>query len=278
MGGSAQGDAQGGAGWEGLLQVNLLKRIAARGAEEKLKIVGDGQTLLGCGRRIEDRVKLMRVGLRSLVLTIGIPATGLIGQTPAAPRAPAAAQAAKADMEGKAPSALLQPGLDGVKTALDGLHVDKWKVPGAIKEETTNNLGSIRRDIDGGLPPLLTAADGAPDSIAKVMPAYRNVEALYDVVLRVSGVARLAAPAQESAALGDALGKLEDGRRALGERLQTASVAQEKQVGDLRAQLKAVPPPVVAVAPACPPPPAPVKKKAPVKKAATPAAAKPATN
>jgi hypothetical protein len=203
-----------------------------------------------------------------------IPASGLMAQTPAAPQAPAAA---KTDTAGKAPSALLQPGLDGVKVALDGLHVDKWKVPGAMKEETTNNLGSIRRDIDSGLPPLLTAADSAPDSIAKVMPAYRNVEALYDVVLRVSGVARLAAPSQESAALAQALGSLEDGRRALGERVQNASVTQEKQMSDLRAQLKAVPAPVVAAAPACPPPPAPVKKKAPVKKSAAPAA-KTATN
>lgn len=214
-------------------------------------------------------MRVGRIGTWSLLLTIGIPATGLVGQTPPAPQA----SAAKTDAASKAPSALLQPGLDGVKTALDGLHVDKWKVPGAVKEETTNNLGSIRRDIDGGLPPLLTAADGAPDSIAKVMPAYRNVEALYDVVLRVSGVARLGAPGQESAALAQALGSLEDGRRALGERLQNASVTQEKQMSDLRAQLKAVPAPVVAAA--CPPPPAPaVKKKAPVKKAAAAPAAK----
>src|ERR1700733_12211091 len=98
----------------------------------------------------------MRVGLWSLVLTIGIPAAGLLGQAPPAPAAAA----------GKAPAGLRQRGLDGVKAALDGLHVDKWKVPGAVKEETTNNLGSIRRDIDTGLPPLLTTADGAPDSIA----------------------------------------------------------------------------------------------------------------
>jgi hypothetical protein len=213
----------------------------------------------------------MRVAISSLMLTVfWIPASGLMAQAPAAIQA----TAATADATVKAPSALLQPGLTGVKTALDGLHVDKWKVPGTVKEETTNNLGSIRRDIDGGLPPLLTAADGAPDSIAKVMPAYRNVEALYDVVLRVSGVARLAAPSQESAALAQALGSLEDGRRALGERLQNASVAQEKQMSDLRAQLKAAPAaPVVAAA--CAPVVAPVKKKAPVKKAVAPAAKTP---
>ena len=68
----------------------------------------------------------MRVGVWSLMVTIGIPA-GLMAQPPAATQAPAAA---KADATGKAPSALLQPGLDGVKAALDGLHVDKWKVPG----------------------------------------------------------------------------------------------------------------------------------------------------
>ena len=76
--------------------------------------------------------------------------------------------------------------------------------------DVTNNLGSIRRDIDTGLPPLLTTADGAPDSIAKVMPAYRNVEALYDVPLKqVSGGDRLGCSERRrgAGALAQALGK-----------------------------------------------------------------------
>jgi hypothetical protein len=95
-----------------------------------------------------------------------------------------------------------------------------------------------------------------------MLPAYRNVDALYDVPLRVDGTARAAAPAGQVGALDAALAKLDDGRRALGDSLQLSAVAAEKRVGDLEAAAKVVVPVAAAV---CPPAvvaaPAPAKKK-----------------
>ena len=176
---------------------------------------------------------------------------------------------------------MMQPGIDAVKQALAVVKVDKWKTAGPVKDETVTNIGSIQRDVDGALPGLLTAADAAPDSVAKVFPAYRNIEALYDVLLRVNTVGRISAPAPESAALSQALVSLDDGRRALAERMQNGAVASEKQVIDLRAQLKAVPPPVVTAAPVCPttttPAKKPAAKKPAPKKPVTPSTTPPAT-
>jgi hypothetical protein len=170
----------------------------------------------------------------------------------------------------------MQPGIDAVKDALATLKVDKWKAAGSVKDETVTNLASIRRDVEGTLPGLLATADAAPDTVSKVFPAYRNVDALYDVVLRVSGVGRLAAPAQESNALAQALVSLDEGRRALAGRMQDGAVAGEKQVSDLQAALKAAPPVAAAApVPACPTPAAPPKKT--TKKPAAKPAAKPAT-
>ena len=182
--------------------------------------------------------------------------------------APAAAPA------GKSPSAMMQPGIDAVKQALAVVKVDKWKTAGPMRDETAANIGSIQRDVDATLPGLLTAADAAPDSVSTVFPAYRNVDALYDVLLRVTAVGRLSAPGPEIAALSQALTSLDDGRHALADRMQDGAVAGEKKVSDLRAQLKAVPPP--APAPVCPTVPTPSKKPATKKPAAKPAA-KPAT-
>jgi hypothetical protein len=170
----------------------------------------------------------------------------------------------------------MQPGIDAVKAALAIVKVDKWKAPGPVKEETTTNLGSISRDVEGTLPGLLAAADAAPDVVSKIFPAYRNVDALYDVVLRVSAVGRLSAPAQEAAALTDALTSLDAGRRALAERMQDGALAGEKRVVDLQASLRAVP--ASAPAPVCPTvaPAAPAKKPTTKKPAAKPAA-KPVT-
>ena len=169
---------------------------------------------------------------------------------------------------------MLRPALDVLKTALDGVRLDKWKGPAAVRSDEDANLASIRKDMETTLPPLLAAADAAPDSAAKTLPAYRNVEALYDVLLRVAAAGRLAAPADQSSALDQALARLDDGRRALGDRLQEDAKAQEKRVGDLQAALKAIPPPAPPPAPVVCPALPPVKKKAKpaVKPSTTPAA------
>jgi hypothetical protein len=173
------------------------------------------------------------------------------------------------------PSAILRPALDVLKTALSQLKIDKWKASGPVRDEAQQNLGSIQRDVTSTLPALLEAADAAPDSAAKVLPVYRNVEALYDVTLRLVVAARLSAPSDQMSGLDQALARLDDGRRALGDQLQGTADAQDKQVVRLQAALKAVPPPQPP-APAPPPPkcPAtPVKKRPAAKpKAITPPA------
>jgi hypothetical protein len=162
----------------------------------------------------------------------------------------------------------LQPALDTLQQTLDTLRLDKWKTSGAVREETDANISSIRRDLETTLPPLLTDADGSPDSVARVLPAFRNIEALYDVLLRVAQVGRLSAPGAQSAALDQAMANLDDGRRTLGDRLQAAALAREQQLGDLKAALRAIPPATAAPAPApCPPSP-PARKRKPQPKPA----------
>jgi hypothetical protein len=155
------------------------------------------------------------------------------------------------------PSAMVQPALDTLTQALEVLRPEKWKASDAIKEETSSNISSIHRDIQTTLPQLLATADPASNSVSQLLPVYRNVEALYDVLLRVAQVANLAAPNQQSAAIDHAREILEDARRALGDRLGSAALAQEQQVHSLQAALRAVP---QAPAPVACPTPAPVKK------------------
>jgi hypothetical protein len=204
------------------------------------------------------------------------PAGSMPANAPTNPSTPAS-PAASTPAGFKTASALLEPGLDAVKDALATVRVDRWKAPGAVKDETDGNLNSIRRDVDTTLPGLLVIADAAPDSVTKVLPAYRNIEALYDVLLRVMASTRMFGPSQQDAALEQAMINLDAGRRGLGDQMQLAAAAQDKQAGDLRTALKAAQSaPTVSAAAPCPPPP-PVKKKRPATKpAAKPAA--PAAN
>ncbi len=184
---------------------------------------------------------MMRVAIQ-LVAVCGLFGAGAsLAQVAASPASAGAATPAAPAM--KRASVVLQPGLDGVRAALREVRVEKWKTSGAVREEMDGDVGSIQRDLDGTLPGLLSVADSAPDSVGKVLPAYRNVEALYDVLLRVASVARLAAPQAQSAALDGAMADLDSGRRMLGDQLQSSAVAVEKQVVDLQTALKAVPAP-----------------------------------
>jgi hypothetical protein len=131
-------------------------------------------------------------------------------------------------------SQILQPALDNVQETLGSVHVDKWK-KGGIRDEATQNIGQITRDLEQNLPPLLKDADSAPSSVSKMLPVSRNVSALYDVLLRVVEASRVVAPDEQVAALQQALVKLGNARLALGERMQNSADAMEKQVADLRA-------------------------------------------
>jgi hypothetical protein len=213
----------------------------------------------------------MRLCLSIFLLTAVCGAASVAHGQGDQPAAPAPAQGVKS------PSATLQPALSNLRTALDGVRLDKWKASGPVRDEVDSNMGSIRRDLDNTLPGLLTTADGAPNSTTRILPAYRNVEALYDVALRIDAAARMFAPAPTVSALDQALAKLDEARRDLGDRLQSAGLAQEKQVSDLQASLKAAPTVAPAApAPVCAPAPAPTKKKPAAKPAAKPAT-KPAT-
>ncbi len=194
-----------------------------------------------------------------------LPAIGA-AQAPAAsaPAAPAGAGT---------PSSLLQPALGSLQTTVASLRTDKWK-SGTVRTEAAANINSIQKDIVETLPPLLSAADSAPDANSKMLPVSRNIDALYAVLLRVWDGARTAGSPDQVAQLQQAMTSLESARHALINRMEDVAEAQEKQIGTLQSTLKAQAAAVAAmpapVAQPCTPPP-PAKKV--VKKKPKPAAA-----
>jgi hypothetical protein len=144
-------------------------------------------------------------------------------------------------------SALLEPTLSELRSTMAGLHVAKWKAPGPVKDEALGNAGSIDRDLQNTLPALLQQADASPQSVTNSFAVYRNLDALYEVLLRVSGTAELAAPDEEAANLAHSLLTLDAARRSLADSILSASRAQEAAL----LQARQAPPPAAA-----PPPPA----------------------
>lgn len=137
------------------------------------------------------------------------------------------------------PSQTVQPALNTLVRTLDSMRIDKWKAPEAVRQSAQSNLESVRTDLDSNLPSLLHVADSAPGSLPAVLPAARNLDALYDVVLRLTETAHLAAPDRQSSDLDAALANLDQGRRALAARILSTAQANETQMQNLRQQLAA---------------------------------------
>ena len=154
-------------------------------------------------------------------------------------------------------TAALQPALASVHSTLDALKLDKWK-RGSIRDEATKNVSQIIRDIDVNLPPLLRDADSAPGALSTTLPLARNLNALYDVLLRVSEASRVSGPDDQADQLQKALVTLGNARLALADRMQGSAEALEKQVVDLRTAVQAAnnrpAPPPPSPLPCIPPP------------------------
>jgi len=174
------------------------------------------------------------------------------------------------------PSATLRPALDSVLDTINSIKTDRWK-RGSVRDEAGQDIGSIVSDIQVNLPPLLREADAAPSLVSRQIPVMRNVDALYDVLLRVVEAARIAGPGDHAEALTKALNTLSKARLAAYDQMQQTSAGQEKQMTELRstvqkqASLKCPAPPP----PPAPCPPVPKKKKTTKPPAGTPQ--KPAT-
>ena len=133
----------------------------------------------------------------------------------------------------------LQPTMASVNSALASVDVRRWKVPGDVKDQTASDIQSIQRDIDGSLPGLITQAQAAPNSVAPGFAVFRNIDALYDVLLRVTETATLAGSQQEANHLESARADLQTRRRQLGDALLSSAAAQDASLTQLRTSLNA---------------------------------------
>ncbi|MBV8674776.1 MAG: hypothetical protein JOZ33_15205 [Acidobacteriaceae bacterium] len=208
-------------------------------------------------------------GWLSILLLGGLAAWAQPGSTPQ----PASASDTAA-MPPPNVSSMVQPALGQVQSSISGLNVARWKAPAEVRSAAQQNAASIQRDLSDTLPALLTQADAAPGSVSPSFSVYRNIDALYDVLLRVYETASLAAPQNEADGVGSALQRLEAARRQLGDSILNDSRQHEAQLVQLQGALKAAmaaqaqaPPPKTAVIDDGPAPaPAPKKKKKPATK------------
>jgi hypothetical protein len=137
------------------------------------------------------------------------------------------------------PSTLVKPALDQVDQTITTLRFDRWK-KGSIRDEASQDSDSIANNLHRSLPPLLEAVDAAPTANSKLVPAFQNIDAVYDVLLRIYSAARVVGQPEDVDSLQKSLTMLSQSRRALAARMQDQAAAQEKQIVDLRTSYQAL--------------------------------------
>jgi hypothetical protein len=136
-------------------------------------------------------------------------------------------------------SSTMRPALAQVAQTLTAINSHRWKAPTPVRDEVDGDISSIQRDLNGTLAGLLQQAEAAPASVPAAFAVYRNVDALYDTLLRVVETAELAAPDNEQAQLEAALKNLEAARSSLGDSIQSGSQTELAEVTRLRTAVAA---------------------------------------
>ena len=177
------------------------------------------------------------------------------------------------------PTEALRPVLVQVGQSVANVNVNRWKAPGDVKSSTTGDMESIQRDLNTTLPPLLDAAAGSPGSTAASFAVYRNIDALYDVLLRVSQTAVMAGAQNDAVGLQSALDNLQSARKDLGSSIMDLANSHDQELARLRTA-------AAAAARVATPPPPPAKnviddgpqKPTPARRKKKPATNTPPTN
>jgi hypothetical protein len=142
------------------------------------------------------------------------------------------------------PVANLRPALANVQTAIGNLSIPRWKASAEVRTATQQDVASMQRDLTVTLPGLLAQVEAQPAGHAALSPSFavfRNVDALYDVLLRVTETAALTASSYDSNSLEQARAGLEDARSKLGAWLVDSIGAQDATVVRLQSAQTAKP-------------------------------------
>ena len=133
----------------------------------------------------------------------------------------------------------LRPALEQVGSALNQVQVDRWKLSHDLKAQVHSDVSSIQQDLSSQLPALFQAAQQSPVALEPQLSVMHNVDALYDVLVRIATTANISGGKTDAAILDNALQRLESARKISAGQLMQAVSAQDQQIARFRASIQA---------------------------------------
>lgn len=133
----------------------------------------------------------------------------------------------------------LRPALNQAGSALSQVQIDRWKLSRAWKEQLQGDVNSIQQDLTTQLPALFQAAQQSPTALEPQLNVMHNVDALYDVLVRISTAANLAGGKTDAAILDNAIQQLELARKNTASQLLQAASQRDQQITRFQASIQA---------------------------------------
>lgn len=125
----------------------------------------------------------------------------------------------------------LRPALQQVGNSVGQININRWKLPKSWKAQLQNDANSIQQDLSHQLPVLFQQAQASPTALDAQMRLMQNVDALYDVLVRLTMAANLTEKKSDAAILSNALEQLESARKTVtGQLLREAALENRRLV------------------------------------------------
>jgi DNA repair exonuclease SbcCD ATPase subunit len=177
--------------------------------------------------------------LASSVLLLLLGSIPVLSQAPEPP----ATQPAGATVANDSNS--IAPDLDKLQTAssaaaetIGRLNIGKWKASGEAKSAARADADSVKRNLTSAMPGMIAAVRATPDDINAEFKLYRNLSALHEVFGTVVDAMRLYGPKSDYEALAQQMQTFESARRKLGEGLERLTAETQRNLDQLRTQIK----------------------------------------
>src|SRR6516164_8473870 len=101
---------------------------------------------------------------------------------------------------------------------LSKLRIERWKADGSHKKEALGTVDSIQRNLQGALPEIIGQLRNAPEDLPASFKLYRNLDALYDVMVDVAESAGAFGSKDDFQAISNDLNTFEGTRKQFAER------------------------------------------------------------
>ena len=118
------------------------------------------------------------------------------------------------------------------------LSIRRWKVANDTKHDAETKAESIQRNLTVAMPTIVSQVQASPDDFAANFKLYRNLDVLYDVLASLAESTGAFGSRNEFEPLATDLNRIDQARRALGDRLEALASTKDAEIVRLQGQVK----------------------------------------